>query len=749
MLRPNPPAMGRWPVRMAAAVAVVAAALAAQAQSVVISEIHYDPPEKALREEFIELHNPGGAAVDISGWFFSSGIELRVPAGVSIPAGGFAVIAEDLAGFAARFGRPSDLGPYAGHLSGDGERIALRDAAGGLVDEVDYGVGFPWPSASAGDGSSMELIHPSMDNDLGGSWRASGYEEREPVPPLHFVPAGSTQWRYRRGDSEASSPPDAWRYLGFVEDAAWATGQTSIGYGDGDDATVLDDMLGNYTSVYLRHRFTVEERSALPASIRLRVYADDGCVVWINGAEAGRFHVPDGELAHDAVGSNHEASWEEVDVSASLLEEGENLLAVHAFNQSLTSSDVSIDVALLVPGSGDGVIFGEPTPGAPNSVYSPVAPPQIRQVAHGPRQPPSGQPFVVTAKVTDPEGVASVAIRYQVVGPGEYIPAWLPLPPSTLLADPNRPHERNPEFDDPARWTELPMVDDGTGADAYAGDSVYTVVLPAQPHRTLVRYRIQAVDGAGNGVSVPYIDDPSLNFACFVYDGVPAYTVATLTVQPSGVPHTYSREVMNSLPVYHLITRAGDLRICIAYDGAYQIPKSNEAARDRFNWEGAFVYEGFVYDHTMYRLRQANDRYGGSGKRSIRFRFPRGNYLRARDQRGELYPTRWKTLNTGKMFDNKRVGNFGLTETLNHQLWNAVGVPAPWMHTFHFRVIDAPEEAPAGSGGQYYGDFWGMALATENYDERFLEAHGLEDANLYKLKDGIYDGNRVKRNQGR
>ena len=41
------------------------------------------------------------------------------------------------------------------------------------IDEVDFGVGFPWPLAADGEGSSMELIHPAIDNDLGGAWRSS------------------------------------------------------------------------------------------------------------------------------------------------------------------------------------------------------------------------------------------------------------------------------------------------------------------------------------------------------------------------------------------------------------------------------------------------------------------------------------------------------------------------------------------------------------------------------------------------
>lgn len=177
---------------------------------------------------------------------------------------------------------------------------------------------------------------------------------------------------------------------------------------------------------------------------------------------------------------------------------------------------------------------------------------------------------------------------------------------------------------------------------------------------------------------------------------------------------------MNTLPVYTLITRDADWQQCIGYSGTFQIPKSNEPARDKFNWEGAFVYDGVAYDHVRYRLRQANDRYGGQGKRSFRIRFNKGRYAQLRDNYGKPYPTRWRTINTGKMFDNKRVGNFGLTETINHDLWNLVGVAAPFVHTFQFRVVKGEEEAPEDRNGQFFGDFQGMHLAFEDYDPRFL-----------------------------
>ena len=138
---------------------------------------------------------------------------------------------------------------------------------------------------------------------------------------------------------------------------------------------------------------------------------------------------------------------------------------------------------------------------------------------------------------------------------------------------------------------------------------------------------------------------------------------------------------MHRLPVYHLVTRDEDYDECIAYDTADRVPRNNDGARRKFNWPGAFVYDGIVYDHVRYRLRQHNDRYGLAGKRSMRIRFNRSNRLRVKDNYGKRMPTRWRTLNVGKLFDNKDVFNFGLTENLNFHLWNLVETPAPARRT--------------------------------------------------------------------
>lgn len=725
-------------------------------QTVVINEIHYHPDNNTEAVEFIELFNPGPRAVDLSGWKISDGVSYVFPWGTEIVAGGYLLVAEDPAAVLARFGAAA-LGPFEGNLKNEGERIALESAWGDTVDEVTYSNEFPWPISADGEGASMELIHPGLDNDLGGSWRPSGYREpAETRHPKYLVPRQSDRWRWRKGDSE---PAAGWYALDYVEDGTWQTGKTSIGYGDGDDWLELKDMRYNYVSVYLRHTFEIATLDEIPSRLDLGMYVDDGSIVWINGVKVASFHVASDSLPYNAnpgLVDSHEAGWEIHVISnpAALLRVGVNVIAIHAVNDGADSSDFSIDASLYASydSGASGAAFGPPTPGRMNSVYTAAAPPQIRQVNHSPEQPAANDPIRITAKVTDPDGVADVKLMYQIVLPGSYIPAFLPVEHDSLLADPFQPMPPNPAFEDPANWTVVAMRDDGTGGDVFAGDDVYTAIIPGQINRTLVRYRIQATDNTGAAVRVPYHDDDSLNFACFVYNGVPPYVANTRSVHPEGAGHVYSAEIMNSLPVYHLITRAEDLWECYAYDAADQQPHDDiyehQMARRAYNWEGALVYEGKVYDHIGYRLRGANGRYHLAGKRSMRFRFNRGNRFEARGLDGEKFPQKWKTLVVGKMFGNRMVGNFGLTEILNMQLWNLVGVPASDGFWFHLRVVDGVEEAPSGPNGQYYGDFWGMSLALENYDSMFLDSHGLPKGNLYKLSDRVFDALEELRYQG-
>jgi hypothetical protein len=692
-----------------------AAALEAQTPAVVINEINYAPTTGTDNPaEFIELYNNSAAIVDLSGWKFDAGVDYTFPATTSLPAHGYAVISNAPAAFATRWGF-TPLGPWTGKLSNDGEQLRLRDAAGNTVDSVTYSAGFPWPTAARGDGSSMELINPGLDNDLGGSWRSSGQASGAGEPQV-YVPENDVTWHYRKGTSEASDPVSAWREIGFVEDGTWAVGQTSIGYGDNDDYTILTDMQNNYTSLFLRRIFNITTGEK-PSALKLKARVDDGCIIWINGHEVARFHVDAGLVpAYNSLAQNHEAdvaAFEEIDVpnADAFLVEGSNIVAVQVFNSSWASSDLTIDMTLeeLRPAQNT-----MPTPGAVNSCYAAIAPPAVRQVANSPSQPAGGQDVTVTAKVTDPIGVTSVLLKYQPVDPGAYL--------------------RKTDAAYLTNWTTLPMYDDGTHGDLISGDGIYTAVIPGsvQVHRRLVRYKIDASDAGGQSIEVPYTDDGSPNFAYFTYNGVPAWTGA---FHPGvTAPVTFSPALQQSLPTYQLIARSDDV-INSQYDSNY----------NGQHFYGTMIYNGRVYDHIQFNNRGEWSTYV-AGKNKWRFHFNTAHQLQALDNWGRPYVETWKEMDLNACASPwvpSHRGLAGVEEAVSLRLYELLGVAASHTHYLHLRVIDDASETGATQfqggdpDGENGGDLWGLYLAVEQPDGAFLDERGLPDGTVYRIASSL------------
>ena len=193
----------------------------------VINEIHHSPDVKQERVAFIELFNRGSVALDLTGWTFDAGVNFTFPAGAQVAAGGYVVVAGDPAAVTAKFGVTGVLGPWTGNLSGSGERLRLRNAAGEVADEVDYQLGFPWPTVGDAPGYSIELINPDLDNSLGGNWRASAVGDAVPTS-VPLIAAGA-EWRYRKGTAPPSDPARnsakliAWRHSWRARAAAVAS----------------------------------------------------------------------------------------------------------------------------------------------------------------------------------------------------------------------------------------------------------------------------------------------------------------------------------------------------------------------------------------------------------------------------------------------------------------------------------------------------------------------------------------------
>ncbi|MBL9170256.1 MAG: lamin tail domain-containing protein [Verrucomicrobiales bacterium] len=717
--------------------------------SVVINEILYAPADKTKPTEFIELLNAADQPVDLSGWRFANAVEYTFPNSTLLPAHGFVVVAANPVAFQSAFGSEA-LGPWIGRLKRGGATIELRDRAGAIVDKVAYRPGFPWPSSAHGEGSSIELINASLDNDLGGAWRSSGSTNFIPQSTT-YIGAQDSQWRFRKGTSEASNPTNAWRQIEFLEDETWQTAQTSIGFGDNDDKTDLSKepwnvpvpMLANYISLYLRHPFTIPA-GVMPSRLRLRVTIEDGCIVWINGREvtprlhmrdkaekpfdAGVLGRPFGATVHKAV-SGGKPVIENLFISAKAagLVAGTNLIAIHAFNSSISGTGVSIDCQVIGENAA-------PTPGAPNGAVAANAPPLIRQVSHVPEQPTAGVTELITAKVTDSDGVASVVLSYQVVDPGSYL------------------RKTDPAY--VTNWISVAMNDGGQAGDALPNDGVYSVTLPPemQVHRRLVRYRILCTDTTGRGIQVPYPDDPQPNFAYFVYNGVPGWAGAFKPgdAGTQGVVNVFPSNLVASLPAYHLIANQSDV-IRSQYDSAF----------DTVPMWGTLVYDGRVYDHVTFNNRGEFSTYV-SGKNKWRIHVNNTHEFQAKDNYGRPYSQTWDdfNLNGGSApWIAANRGMAGIEECLSFRVYELLGVPSPKTHYVSLRVIDNAVESadptatvsdatfPGSGKGQYSGDLWGLYLVTESPDGSFLDERGLPDGSLYKIEGGG-NGSGNKKNQG-
>jgi hypothetical protein len=162
-----------------------------------------------------------------------------------------------------------------------------------------------------------------------------------------IIPMGSV-WKYL---DTGINPGSGWVDLNY-NDGTWKSGPGELGYGDGDETTVIGyggDSQNKYITSYFRQTFTLsaEEMDATLFSVSL--VKDDGAVVYLNGTEVVRANMGCGEitrltLAASSVSGSSESSASTFLVDRELLHAGENVLAVEVHQSDKTSSDLSFDL---------------------------------------------------------------------------------------------------------------------------------------------------------------------------------------------------------------------------------------------------------------------------------------------------------------------------------------------------------------------------------------------------------------------
>lgn len=156
---------------------------------------------------------------------------------------------------------------------------------------------------------------------------------------------GSSGWKYAKGTVNYPSA-SGWYSSLVYDDSLWINGSNAFWYGSPVQVgTQLSDMQNNYTTVYLRKKFTVSNAS-LVSRLRFDVSIDDGYIIWVNGVEVSRYNAPAGAFPLNtdvAASSSKVASYvDEVDNPG--LINGENLIAAMLFNRSLGSTDIWFDL---------------------------------------------------------------------------------------------------------------------------------------------------------------------------------------------------------------------------------------------------------------------------------------------------------------------------------------------------------------------------------------------------------------------
>lgn len=209
------------------------------------------------------------------------------------------------------------------------------------------------PGIGPVDGNQITIIPEPVPQPMEGNGAtlegepASSTDPNEPMPLLDLIPRNAI-WKY---SDTGETPPPHWTSPEF-DDSGWKSGAAELGYGDGDETTVVDygeNADQKQITTYFRHRFDVPEE--VPPMLFLWLKRDDGAVVYLNGEELLRSNMPDGEMGPETLASgaaleDGRADPEIFPVDAGLLSPGANLIAVEIHQVRPASSDISFALSL-------------------------------------------------------------------------------------------------------------------------------------------------------------------------------------------------------------------------------------------------------------------------------------------------------------------------------------------------------------------------------------------------------------------
>ncbi len=444
------------------------------------NEIMFHPISADDDDQYVELYNHGTNALSLGGWKIGGGISFTFPSNQVVAANGYLVVARNASRLFLNYPQlnlANTVGNFGGKLSHSGERITLTkpddivgtNALGHLetnhvdivVDEVTYGTGGRWGRWSDGGGSSLELIDARVDRRLAANWTDS--DETAKAPWVTIEATGVLDNGIGAFSPLQLGLLDAGECL--VDDVeAWnASGVNCAGNPGFELGMNSLAFIGNHS------RTSLETNSGYSGSVALHVRTADSIMT---GPNAVQITLTNTSFAAGQTATlRFKARW--------LRGCSEPVLRFWGCYLEATGR-------LAVPSN-----LG--TPGLPNSRALNNGGPAIYQVTHDPAVPAANQPVIVSARVSDPDDVASFTLRYR-------------LDPSSVT-------------------TDIAMNDAGVNGDAIAGDGVYSATLPGRPATNDIAFILLATDNLGANSRFPeLVPDNAPARECVVFFGDPSPT---------------------------------------------------------------------------------------------------------------------------------------------------------------------------------------------------------------------------------
>ena len=168
-----------------------------------------------------------------------------------------------------------------------------------------------------------------------------------------LIERGASWYYYDQGSLDGTN----WKNSSYST-TSWAKGNAPLGYFTSDASngrgykTILDygtDANAKRPTYYFRTTVTLSKAPSATDIFKLNYTVDDGMVVYVNGQEAARYLMPNGEVTYATYSSTYANSNPDsgtLTLDASLFKRGKNVIAIEIHNCDNKSSDIYFDADL-------------------------------------------------------------------------------------------------------------------------------------------------------------------------------------------------------------------------------------------------------------------------------------------------------------------------------------------------------------------------------------------------------------------